>query len=78
MKILCIGNVYNNGVRLYSQLRDEIQNVTLYRITADEDIKRGNPYLYLNKDDIEQNPNIITINDLKNELPRKKYKIFQL
>lgn len=63
MKILCLGNGDNIGVRLYSWLREYRQNVTLYRIQADEDRLRGNPYLYLEKNDIENNPHVVLISD---------------
>ena len=49
MRFLCIGNADNVGIRVYTWMKKRKLDVTLYRITADEDIKRGNPYLYLQK-----------------------------
>ena len=65
MKILCLGNGDNIGVRVYSWLREYGQDVTLYRIQADEDPLRGNPALYLDQNDIKNNPAISLLsNDL--------------
>lgn len=63
MKILCLGNGDNIGVRVYSWLKEHNQDVDLYRTQADEDPLRGNPYLYLEKDDIENNPHVTLISD---------------
>lgn len=63
MKILCLGNGDNIGVRVYSWLKEYNQDVSLYRIQADEDPLRGNPYLYLEKNDIDNNPRVTLISD---------------
>ena len=63
MKLLCLGNADNVGVRLYSWLNDNNVDVTLYRLAADEDPQRGNPLHYLSKDQIEKNPKIHLIED---------------
>lgn len=63
MKILCIGNADNLGIRVYLWLKEYAQNVELYRLAIDEDPKRGNPYLYASKDEIDRNPDVLLIKD---------------
>lgn len=63
MKVLCLGNADNVGVRLYAWLSDKSIDVSLYRLSADEDSQRGNPYFYLSKEEVDNNSNIKCIND---------------
>ncbi|MCX7353119.1 MAG: hypothetical protein NTW22_07660 [Proteobacteria bacterium] len=63
MRILCLGNGDNVGVRVYLKLKNYKQNVKLYRLLADEDPQRGNPYLYFSKDQVDKNNDIKPIND---------------
>ena len=63
MKFLCIGNADNLGIRVYTWMKKRKLDVTLYRVIADEDKLRGNPYLYLPKSEVNEDPNIISIND---------------
>lgn len=62
MKLLCLGNGDNVGIRTYSWLKEEGHNVQLYRITADEDPLRGNPYLYIEGEKIDNDINIKSMN----------------
>jgi hypothetical protein len=58
MKILCLGNGDNLGVRTYMPLKENGHDVTLYRIVADEDPLRGNPMFYFSKKELYEDKNI--------------------
>lgn len=61
MRILCLGNGDNLGVRVYSELRKSIKNISLCRLVADEDFLRGNPSFYLEKKELNENNQIHTL-----------------
>jgi hypothetical protein len=63
VKILCLGNADNVGIRLYSWMKEAGHDLELYRLAVDEEPKRGNPYLYLPKEKIDEDPNIHLIKD---------------
>ena len=62
MRLLCLGNADNIGIRLYTWMKKRKLDVTLYRVCADEDQLRGNPYFYLSKSEINEDPKILSIN----------------
>ena len=62
MRLLCLGNGDNIGIRLYTWMKKRKLDVTLYRVCADEDQLRGNPYFYLSKSEINEDPKILSIN----------------
>jgi glycosyltransferase involved in cell wall biosynthesis len=63
LKILCLGNADNVGIRIYLWLKESDQEVELYRLAVDEDQKRGNPYLYSPKEEVDEDPKIQLIKD---------------
>lgn len=61
MKILCLGNADNFGIRVYDWLNQLGMDVSLCRLAADESPERGDPYLYLSADQIDRNPKIWSV-----------------
>ena len=58
MRILCLGNSDNVGIRTYLWLKEAGESVTLYRLKADEDPKRGNPLFYIDEKELNSDKNI--------------------
>ena len=50
MRILCLGNADNLGIRVYNWLRKSGVSTDLCRVTADEDSKRGSINFYQKED----------------------------
>ncbi len=63
MRFLCVGNADNVGIRVYTWMKKRKLDVTLYRVVADEDKFRGNPYFYLSKSEVDEDPKIFSIHD---------------
>lgn len=68
MRILCLGNADNFGVRVYTWLKEQGMDVSLCRLIADESPERGNPYFYLPAEEIDNNPKIWAIDMRAREL----------
>jgi hypothetical protein len=58
MKILCLGNRDNLGIRTYLWLAEAGYDVQLYRVIADEDPMRSNPCFYLDRNQLQLDPAI--------------------